>query len=202
MSIEERIAQFKNMVEADPENELGHFSLGKAFLESEQFTEAAASFQRVIEINAGFSRAYQHLAEAQVKTGDRDAAVATLAKGYTVAHDNGDMMPKNAMADMLRDLGVDPPVTESQAATATAKAADVSGDGFRCKRCGGPGPKLSERPFKGELGERILVEVCQPCWAEWIAMGTKVINEFRLDLSNPKAQELYDEQMKEFLCLG
>ena len=40
-----RIEQFKNMTEADPENELGHFSLGKAYLDAGQFDEAASSLR-------------------------------------------------------------------------------------------------------------------------------------------------------------
>ena len=32
-------------------------------------------------------------------------------------------------------------------------------------------------------------------------MGTKVINELGLPLANPKAQEIYDQHMKEFLML-
>ena len=60
---------------------------------------------------------------------------------------------------------------------------------------------MDERPFKGELGEKVLAHVCQACWKEWIAMGTKVINELRLDFSNPEASKTYDSHMMEFLQL-
>ena len=36
-----RIEQFRNMTEADPNNELGHFSLGRAMLDSGNPAEAA-----------------------------------------------------------------------------------------------------------------------------------------------------------------
>ena len=58
-----RIEQFKNMTEADPENELGHFSLGKAYLDAGQFDDAAASLRRVLELNAEFSKAYALLGQ-------------------------------------------------------------------------------------------------------------------------------------------
>jgi hypothetical protein len=32
-------------------------------------------------------------------------------------------------------------------------------------------------------------------------MGTKVINELRLDLSDPQSQAVYDQQMAEYLNL-
>ena len=73
--------------------------------------------------------------------------------------------------------------------------------GFSCRRCGGNGPALNERPFKGALGEEILASVCQACWKEWVGMGTKVINELRLPMFDPQAQEVYDKHMKEFLML-
>ena len=41
-----RIEQFRKMAEADPDNELGHFSLGKAYLEADRPAEASQSFAR------------------------------------------------------------------------------------------------------------------------------------------------------------
>lgn len=79
--------------------------------------------------------------------------------------------------------------------------AQLDASGFRCRRCGRPGPRLKARPFKGDLGERVLENTCQACWQEWVRMGTRVINELRLPLHEPKAQELYDRHMKEFLLL-
>jgi len=60
---------------------------------------------------------------------------------------------------------------------------------------------MEERPFKGNLGERIWAEVCQSCWQEWIRMGTKVINEMGLELADERHQATYDEYMMEFLQL-
>jgi tetratricopeptide (TPR) repeat protein len=48
---EARIEQFKKMAEADPTNELGHFSLGKAYLDAQMPGPAIASFGRVLELN-------------------------------------------------------------------------------------------------------------------------------------------------------
>jgi Fe-S cluster biosynthesis and repair protein YggX len=51
------------------------------------------------------------------------------------------------------------------------------------------------------LGKEIYEKICADCWREWIAMGTKVINELRLPLSDPQAQKIFDQHMKEFLNL-
>src|SRR5204863_7112998 len=60
--IHSRIDQFKKMAADDPNNELGHFSLGRAYLEAGIYDNAASAFERVIEINPNMSRAYQLLA--------------------------------------------------------------------------------------------------------------------------------------------
>ena len=61
--------------------------------------------------------------------------------------------------------------------------------------------KATERPFSGELGDRIHNSVCAPCFREWIGQGTKVVNELRLNLTEKHAQDVYDQHMKEYLNL-
>ncbi len=36
-------------------------------------------------------------------------------------------------------------------------------------------------------------------WRNWIAQGTKVINELRLDFSRDDHQKVYDQHMMEYL---
>ena len=59
-----RIEQFKKMAEADPENVLGHFSLGRAYLDSGMNAEAVGAFERALQLDAKLSKAYQLLADA------------------------------------------------------------------------------------------------------------------------------------------
>lgn len=199
MEVEERIANFKNMAQADPENELGHFSLGKAYLDAGRYDESCVCFRRVLELQPGFSKAYQHLAEVLISMKRDDEAITLLAQGFKVAAERGDVMPREAMGKLLRDLGQEPPKVEIK--EPDDDVAEVGGDSVLCCHCGQKAPKMSERPFKGELGEKVLAHVCQSCWKEWIAMGTKVINELQLDFSNPAASETYNSQLKEFLQL-
>ena len=199
MEIEEQIANFKNMTDADPENELGHFSLGKAYVDAQRYEEACASFRRVIELQSGFSKAYQHLGEALKSLGKDDEAVAALTDGYRVAAERGDIMPRDAMANLLRELGQTPPEVETKAPQATVTSA--GGDTVSCCHCSQNAPKMDERPFKGELGEKVLAHVCEACWKEWIGMGTKVINELQLDFSKPQAGETYNSHLIEYLQL-
>ncbi len=196
----QRIAQFRKMANDDPDNELGHFSLGKALLEGEQVAEAASSFQRTVELNPQFSKAYQLLASCHLKLGQRDQAKEVLRNGYKVADERGDRMPRDEMAKLLRELGEEPP-----AAASTGRPPAEQGAGFACQRpgcyAGRNARQLPKPPTSDETGRRIFETVCADCWREWLGMGIKVINELRLDLSDERGQQVYDNYMREFLGL-
>src|SRR5438874_2742400 len=87
-----RIEQFRKMAADDPQNELGHFSLGKAQLEAGQFAEAVTSFQRVLELKPEFSKAYQLLGTALLRLGQRERAIEELTRGVKKADERGDLM--------------------------------------------------------------------------------------------------------------
>src|SRR3954447_26441812 len=111
-----RIEQFRKMAEADPENELGHFSLGRACLDAGQFDQAAQSFERALQLNPNLSKAYQLLADALLKQNLRDPAIARLTQGVKVADERGDLMPRNDMMKTLKDLGAPVPELKQGAA--------------------------------------------------------------------------------------
>src|SRR5438876_1238680 len=92
-----RIEQFRKMAEADPDNELGHLSLGRALVDAKRYAEAIPSLQRSIQLNVQNSRAYQLLGLAQKEVGDLSGAVRTLKSGFEVANTRGDLMPRNEM---------------------------------------------------------------------------------------------------------
>ena len=204
MSDEQRIEQFRKMAEADPENELGHFSLGKAYVDAGRFDEAIGPLTRSLELNPRMSKAYQLLGDTHNKAGHHDEAVTALTKGVTVADEQGDRMPRDAMVAMLQALEAPVPKLKGGGAAAPteAAAAGTSASGFSCCRCGKPGGQLEKQPFKGDLGRKIFDNVCNTCWREWIPTGTKVINELGLVLASKQGQDAYDQYMIEFLQVG
>src|SRR5687767_12722142 len=103
------IERFRKMASDDPNNVLGHFSLGRALADAGQTEEAVGSFKRAIELDPNISRAYQLLASALLKLNRREEAIAQLTRGVAVAHERGDMMPKNDMVRQLQELGAAPP---------------------------------------------------------------------------------------------
>jgi Fe-S cluster biosynthesis and repair protein YggX len=198
MADDPRIEQFKKMAEADPANELGHFSLGKAYLDAGNTSAAIAPLQRAIELNPDVTRAYQFLAQAMLKENRQPDAIAMLNRGVEIATKRGDFAPRNEMVRMLKELGA--PVPQEAAATPQAPAA---GEGqVVCGKCGKAGKKMASPPFSGDFGKEIYEKICADCWRAWIGMGTKVINELRLPLSDPQARKIFDQHMREFLNLS
>jgi Fe-S cluster biosynthesis and repair protein YggX len=197
METDPRIEQFRKMAEADPKNELGHFSLGRAYLDAGMNEQAVESFQKVISLNPNIGKVYQLLAGALLKLNKREEAITQLNRGIVVAIARGDQMPKNEMVKMLQELGA--PVPE--AAVKAAPAAAVGDGQVLCNRCGKVKGKMPYQPFSNAQGKEIFEKICADCWREWIGMGTKVINELRLPLSDPQAQKIFDQHMREFLNL-
>jgi Fe-S cluster biosynthesis and repair protein YggX len=53
-------------------------------------------------------------------------------------------------------------------------------------------------PFPGALGERVFNEVSKQAWVMWLAHQTMLINEYRLNLIDPKAREFLKEEMQKY----
>src|SRR5437868_3898825 len=107
--LQDRIAQFRKMASDDPENELGHFRLGQLLAEAGQLEEAVGSFHRTLELSPQFSKVYQLLGDCLIKLGHRDEAVAVLKKGFAVADERGDNIPRDEMVKLLKQLGEEAP---------------------------------------------------------------------------------------------
>jgi Fe-S cluster biosynthesis and repair protein YggX len=196
-TVDDRIVQFENMASADPENDMAHFSLGNAYLQAGRAAEAATSLERCIGLNPEMSKAYQLAGQAMIKAGWEDKAAAVLRRGFEVAARKGDMMPQNAIGELLRSIGLEPPSLSDDAREAAARLKESGA--FVCSRTGRPGHQLDEPPMRGPIGEWIRENISEETWREWIGQGTKVINELRLDFSREEDQRIYDQHMFEYL---
>jgi len=193
MDIETRIAQFEKMAHDDPTNDMAHFSLGGAYQQAGRFEDAAESYLRCVELNPGMSKAYQLAGAALIATDQPDRAGEILTRGFTEAAKRGDLMPRRAMEDMLKQLKLPIPEVKQQ------KAGPAADGSFICRKTGRPGHQMDRPPFKGALGEWIQKNISRETFQLWIAQGTKVINELRLDLSQDKDVDTYDAHMREYL---
>jgi Fe-S cluster biosynthesis and repair protein YggX len=197
-SLNDRISQFRKMASDDPDNELGHFRLGQLLTEAGEHAEAVKSFERTLELSPGFSKVFQLLGQSLLKLGKKAEAIDVWTRGWKVADERGDKMPRDEMAKLLRAEGAPTPEP------AKPKADEGPDTGFRCQRPGclaGKGARqLPAPPLADELHNRIYREICADCWNDWFKnQSVKVINELRLDLSSEFGQEEYDKYMHEYL---
>jgi tetratricopeptide (TPR) repeat protein len=193
----ERVEQFRKMAEADPNNEIGHFSLGREYFNAGEYEAAVQSLRRVIELNPNISKAYQLIGQSLLKLNKQGEAIPVLTAGVKMADSRGEVPPRNEMMQLLKEIGAPVPELATKAASAIQ-----AGEGqVLCKRCGKVGKKLPGPPFRTPFGQEIFENTCTDCWREAIALGTKVINELRLPLADPAAQKMWDQHIREFLNL-
>tara|TARA_B100001167_G_scaffold188801_1_gene152624 strand:- start:1510 stop:1737 length:228 start_codon:yes stop_codon:yes gene_type:complete len=73
----------------------------------------------------------------------------------------------------------------------------------QCIKCNYDKEGIESLAFKGEIWNKIRNSICKDCWSEWENdMQIKVMNEYKLDLSNEKHRNYLTEKMKEFLSLN
>lgn len=80
-----REAQFQELVAEFPDSPMGHFSLGKLYLEERRYPEAVTSLTAATGLDPEYAAALVSLAEAQVGAGDVTAARATYARAKAKA---------------------------------------------------------------------------------------------------------------------
>jgi Fe-S cluster biosynthesis and repair protein YggX len=197
VDLETRIKQFRTLLESDPDNDMAHFSLANALLQADRTHEAALSFIACTKINPGMTKAYQLAARALIDSGHSDDALEILHEGYIEATKRGDMLPKNAMAEMFGELRIEVP----EVPTARTETPEPTAGDFKDRKTGRMGTQLPRRPFKGPVGEWIHENISKQTFDDWIGMGTKIINELRLDLSRDEHDAVYDYAMRVYLGL-
>ncbi|NJK89226.1 MAG: oxidative damage protection protein [Myxococcales bacterium] len=59
-------------------------------------------------------------------------------------------------------------------------------------------PGLKRRPYPGTLGERVYGEVSALAWNDWVEHSKMIINEYRINASDPSALKVLMEQCEQF----
>ncbi len=189
--LDTRIGRFEHLLSQDPDNDMAHFSLAGAYKQAGRFAEAAASYEKCCELNPAMSKAYQLGGECHLAAGDEAKAIELLTAGVKVAGGRGDALPLKAMTELLTKLGA--PIPE------TAPPKPASKGDFVCKKTGKPGTKLGRPPFRDGVGTWMVENITKETLDDWIGLGTKIINELRLDLSRDEDEAVYDYAMLRYL---
>jgi Fe-S cluster biosynthesis and repair protein YggX len=69
----------------------------------------------------------------------------------------------------------------------------------KCVRCGQARLGFDRAPFPGAIGQRIVAEICQDCWGQWVRQQTMLINHYGLNVMDPQARSFLTKNMQAFL---
>ncbi len=101
---EARIRRFKQVIEFDPADVLGYFSLGTAYAEAGFTREAMETFRKAIEVDPSHASSYLGLGLALEGLGDLGKAGEIYRNGIRAADRAGDIMPLKKMEARLRAI--------------------------------------------------------------------------------------------------
>ena len=68
-----------------------------------------------------------------------------------------------------------------------------------CSRCGQTRAGFERAPFPGPVGARVVAELCQSCWGDWLKQQTMLINHYGLNVMDPQARAFLTKNMQAFL---
>ena len=72
----------------------------------------------------------------------------------------------------------------------------------KCVKLGREAEGLDRPPLPGELGKRIYENVSKEAWQQWQTQQTRLINENRLQLADPRARKYLLEQTEKYFFGG
>ncbi len=102
------VARCRQMVEADPENELAWFTLGKALFDRGDYAQAREPLAAALARKADWMAAQILLARCEVYLGNREAARVALDRAQELARRQGHVGPLAQVEELLRQLASGP----------------------------------------------------------------------------------------------
>jgi tetratricopeptide (TPR) repeat protein len=120
--MDDRLQRLRDLADAEPDDALARFLLGREAVKQGCFEEARAAFAAAVERDPKYSAAYRHWGNALERLGRYEEAAAVYARGARVAERAGDLQAGKEMRAFLkrleRDRGVRAPGEEGGAETA------------------------------------------------------------------------------------
>ena len=71
-----------------------------------------------------------------------------------------------------------------------------------CIKLGTEAEGLDRPPYPGPLGQRVFESVSKQAWNGWIEHQTRLINEYRLNLSESNARKFLAAEMEKYFFGG
>jgi len=100
----EKIARYKQVIELDPKDVLGYYSLGQVYSDAGKKREAVDTFEKAISVDPNHSSSFLGLGLALEGLGDNEKALRIYRQGIRVADQRGDIMPQKKMESRLKSI--------------------------------------------------------------------------------------------------
>jgi predicted Zn-dependent protease len=104
MGGQDRIEEFKEVVEIMPDDPVVRFGLAGAYLDAGQADAAVGEYEEAIRLKPDYSAAHRGLGRALERAGRIAEAKAAYAKGLEVATGAGDLQTRKEIEVFLRRL--------------------------------------------------------------------------------------------------
>lgn len=100
-----RIEPLKKVLAIDPNDEVAWFGLGKAYMEDQNWDEAANALESCLKVKPTYSAAYYALAQSLAKLGRIEDCRRVCHQGIEVSTKNGDAMVTKNLTLLKESLG-------------------------------------------------------------------------------------------------
>lgn len=99
-----REAQFLELIAQFPDSPMGHFSLGRLYVDERRFAEAVKPLSEAVKLQPDYAAAWVALGDAQVGAGDKDAARAAWQQALATPLGKRDLSLQADLDARLREL--------------------------------------------------------------------------------------------------
>lgn len=86
----DREAQFKDLVREFPDSPMGHFSLGRLYLDEKRYAESIQCLNAAAKLDGTYAAAYVALGDAHAGLGQKDAAKTAWQQALETPHGQRD----------------------------------------------------------------------------------------------------------------
>ena len=100
----DREALFKTMVSQFPDSPMGHFSLGRLYVDEKRWAEAVTALSEAVKLDPTYAAAFVSLGDAHAGLADKAAAKAAWERALATPLGRRDMSLQADLDQRIRDL--------------------------------------------------------------------------------------------------
>jgi uncharacterized protein HemY len=103
-AVNDREALFKDMVRQFPDSPMGHFSLGRFYVDDRRWAEAVAALDEAVKLDPTYAAAFVALGDAHAGLGDKEGAKRSWERALATPLGRRDMSLQADLDQRIRDL--------------------------------------------------------------------------------------------------